>query len=114
MVPAITPRRERQNNSYNICPFTNKLTHDNLNKDLIIQTLNTTTTMLYGKDARISKLNLDIHHPQRIDGSITYATKPPNKPIPSDPHTTPCIRPCIPAWDPTDYIDTDGLLVKGN
>ncbi len=84
-----------------------------LDQDYITYTLHATLSYILGKVTQPVTLNLNLKDPTHLDNNQAY--KDPYPSIPSTPTiNVPEIRTYLAEWNPTDFIHTNGSMVKGN
>lgn len=85
-----------------------------LDHDYIASTLHSTLSHILGKDIQPIALNLELKDSPHLDSSQAYKDTYPSMPM--SPHTTNLlsIRKYYAAWDPSDFIYTDGSHITGN
>jgi len=109
-----TTHKNTHNTRLNIDLVANEKALRLLNQDYITLTLHETLSNILGRDTQHITLILKIKDPTQLDNRQAYKDLYPSIPTKISPNNPPLIRPYRAAWNPKEYIYTDGSLVKGN
>ena len=108
-----TPRQKR-NPKLNIYLVANEKALSTLDRPKILHTLRDAFTKLEGAKTPAISLNLTMKDPQHIDNSQSYTYPYPETPTRTCHNTIYPIGPFQAAWNPNNYIYTDGSQKRGN
>jgi len=98
----------------NIYLVTNEKALRLLNHDYVTHTLYESLSTLLGRDTQPITLNLNLKHPAHLANIQAYKDPYPSIPMKTYTDNAPRIRPYLAAWNPKNFIYTDGSLFIGN
>jgi hypothetical protein len=107
-------QKHTHNTRLNIYLVANEKAVRLLNQDYITHTLHEIISNLLGQNAQPITKNINLHDPTYIDISHAYKDSYPSIPSRTYTNVPPQIRPYHGAWNPTDFIYTNGSLVTCN